>query len=76
MYELKQINWSALDESFGMVAEWKLFMHILINSRSLILDRAPCTKLHIQYKGEQRDRTKTLAEFPDHILNDDGQILA
>ena len=30
-------------------------------------DRAPCTKLH---KGEQRDRTKTLAEFPDCILND------
>ena len=30
-------------------------------------DRAPCTKLH---KDEQKDRTKTLAEFPDHILND------
>ena len=30
-------------------------------------DRAPCTKLH---KGEQKDRTKTLAEFPVHILND------
>ena len=30
-------------------------------------DRAPCTKLH---KVEQKDRTKTLAEFPDHILND------
>ena len=26
-----------------------------------------CTKLH---KCEQKDRTKTLAEFPDHILND------
>ena len=32
-------------------------------------DRAPCTKLH---KGEQKDRTKTLAQFPDHILNDYG----
>ena len=31
--------------------------------------RAPCTKLH---KVEQKDRTKTLAEFPDHILNDYG----
>ena len=30
-------------------------------------DRAPCTNLHI---GEQKDRTMTLAEFPDHILND------
>ena len=29
-------------------------------------DRAPCTN----HKGEQKDRTKTLAEFPDHILND------
>ena len=29
----------------------------------------PCTKLH---KGEQKDRTKTLAEFPDHIFNDYG----
>ena len=29
----------------------------------------PCTKLH---KGKQKDRTKTLAEFPDHILNDYG----
>ena len=28
---------------------------------------SPCTKLH---KVEQKDRTKTLAEFPDHILND------
>ena len=27
----------------------------------------PCTKLH---KVEQKDRTKTLAEFPDHVLND------
>ena len=27
----------------------------------------PCTKLQ---KGEQKDRTKTLAEVPDHILND------
>ena len=30
-------------------------------------DRAPCTKLH---KVEQKDRTKTLAEFPDYVLND------
>ena len=30
-------------------------------------DRALCTKLH---KIEQKDRTKSLAEFPDHILND------
>ena len=29
--------------------------------------QSPCTKLH---KVEQKDRTKTLAEFPDHILND------
>ena len=32
-------------------------------------DRAPCTNLHT-CKGEQKDRTKTLTEFPDHILND------
>ena len=32
-------------------------------------DRAPCTKLH---KVEQKDRTKSLAEFLDHILNDYG----
>ena len=31
---------------------------------------SPCTKLH---KDEQKDRTKTLAEFPDHILNDYGE---
>ena len=30
-------------------------------------DRAPHTKFH---KGEQKDRTKTLVEFPDYILND------
>ena len=30
-------------------------------------DRAPCTNLH---KGVQKDRTKTLAEFPDDILNE------
>ena len=29
--------------------------------------RAPCTKLH---KVKQKDRKKTLAEFPGHILND------
>ena len=31
--------------------------------------RASCAKFH---KGEQNDRTKTLAEFPDPILNDYG----
>ena len=36
-------------------------------------DRTPCTKLH---KGEQKERTKILAEFPDHILNDYDQTLA
>ena len=34
-------------------------------------DRGPCTKLH---KVKQKDRTKTLAESPDHILNDYGEI--
>ena len=42
MYKLKQINLSALDENLGVsmyeeltqtVAEWKLVMHIPINSR-------------------------------------------
>ena len=36
---------------------------------SVTVHRAPCTNLH---KDEQKDRTKTLAEFPDHILNDYG----
>jgi hypothetical protein len=33
----------------------------------VFIDRAPCTKLH---KREQKDRTKTLAEFPNHVLKD------
>ena len=39
----------------------------IILKYNVLSDRAPCTKLH---KVEQKDRTKTLAEFPDHILND------
>jgi hypothetical protein len=33
----------------------------------VFIDRAPGTKLH---KREQKDRTKTLAEFPNHVLKD------
>ena len=33
----------------------------------MFIDRAPCTKLH---KREQKDRTKTLPEFPNHVLKD------
>ena len=49
MYKLKQINWSALDENLGVsmyeeltqtVAEWKLVMHILINSRFSSVSRS------------------------------------
>ena len=49
MYKLKQINLSALDENLGVsmyeeltqtVAEWKLVMHILINSRFSSVSRS------------------------------------
>ena len=33
----------------------------------MFIDRAPYTKLH---KREQKDRTKTSAEFPNHVLKD------
>ena len=36
---------------------------------NVFIDRAPCTKLH---KREQKDRTKTLAEFSNHVLKDYG----
>jgi hypothetical protein len=38
---------------------------LIILKYNVFIDRAPCTKLH---KREQKDRTKTLAEFPNHIL--------
>jgi hypothetical protein len=39
----------------------------IILKYNVFIDRAPCTKLH---KREQKDRTKTLAEFPNHALKD------
>ena len=36
---------------------------------SVFSDRAPCTNLD---KGEQKDRTESLAGFADNILNDYG----
>ena len=36
----------------------------------MFIDRAPCTKVH---KREQKDRTKTLAEFPNRVLKDYGR---
>jgi hypothetical protein len=39
----------------------------IILKYNVFIDRAPCTKLH---KREQKDRTKTLAEFPNHVLKD------
>jgi hypothetical protein len=40
---------------------------LIILKYNVFIDRAPCTKLH---KREQKDRTKTLAEFPNHVLKD------
>jgi hypothetical protein len=37
----------------------------------VLIDHAPCTKLH---KREQKDRTKTLPEFPNHVLKDYGEM--
>jgi hypothetical protein len=39
----------------------------IILKYNVFIDRAPCTKLH---KREQKDRTKTLANFPNHVLKD------
>ena len=36
----------------------------IILKHNVFTDRAPCTKLH---KREQKDKTQTLAEFPDHL---------
>jgi hypothetical protein len=43
----------------------------IILKYNVFIDRAPCTKLH---KREQKDRTKTLAEFPNHVLKDYGPV--
>jgi hypothetical protein len=42
---------------------------LIILKYNVFIDRAPCKKLH---KREQKDRTKTLAEFPNHVLKDYG----
>jgi hypothetical protein len=39
---------------------------------NVFIDRAPCTKLH---KHKQKDTTKTLVEFPNHVLKDYDCIL-
>jgi hypothetical protein len=44
----------------------------IILNYNVFIDRALCTKLHI--KREQKDRTKTLAEFPNHVLKDNGCV--
>jgi hypothetical protein len=42
---------------------------VLMEAPNVFIDRAPCTKLH---KREQKDTTKTLVEFPNHVLKDYG----
>jgi hypothetical protein len=37
---------------------------LIIQKYNVFIDRAPCAKLH---KREQKDRKKTLAEFPNHV---------
>jgi hypothetical protein len=44
---------------------------LIILKYNVFIDRTPCTKLH---KREQKDRTKTLAEFPNHVLKDYGLV--
>jgi hypothetical protein len=44
---------------------------LIILKYNVFIDRAPCTKLH---KREQKDTTKTLGEFPNHVLKDYGCI--
>ena len=44
-----------------------MIRHFIILKYNVFIDRAPCTKLH---KREQKDRTKTLPEFPNHVLKD------
>jgi hypothetical protein len=44
---------------------------LIILKYNVFIDRAPGTKLH---KREQKDRTKTLAEFPGHVLKDHDHI--
>ena len=39
----------------------------IILKYNVFIDRAPCTKLH---QREQKDITKTLPEFPNHVLKD------
>jgi hypothetical protein len=39
----------------------------IILKYNVFIDRAPYTKLH---KREQKDRTKTLVEFSNHVLKD------
>jgi hypothetical protein len=45
----------------------------IILKYNVFIDRAPCTKLH---KREQKDSTKTLPEFPNHVLKDYGGACA
>ena len=44
-------------------------MGLLLHYAKNLLSSPPCTSLH---KHEQKDRTKTLVEFPDHVSIDYG----
>jgi hypothetical protein len=46
-------------------------IRFIILKYNVFIDRAPCTKLH---KRKGKDRTKTLAEFPNHVLKDYGVV--
>jgi hypothetical protein len=45
----------------------------IILKYNVFIDRAPCTKLH---KREQKDSTKTLPEFPNHVTTREKQPIS